>query len=127
MINKAILIGRLGAKPELKYLQNGDPVCNFNMATTEMWKDKTGEKQEKVEWHKIVVFRKLAEICAEYLDKGSLIYVEGRIQTRQWEDKDGVKRTVTEIVASNMKMLGTKKSDSNEAHVENVPADDVPF
>lgn len=108
MMNKAILIGRLGKDPEVRYTQGGDMVTNFNLATDEQWKDKGGEKVQKTEWHKIVTFGKLAEICGNYLVKGKLVYIEGRIQTRSWEDKDGVKRFTTEIVASDMKMLDGK-------------------
>lgn len=109
MINKVILIGNLGKDPEVKYLQNSDAVCNFSVATTEKWKDKsTGEKREKTEWHSIVAWRRLAEICGEYLSKGSKVYVEGKLQTRSWEDKDGATRYKTEIVISEMKMLSDR-------------------
>jgi single-strand DNA-binding protein len=122
MINKVILIGRLGTKPELKYSQSGDGVCNFEMATSESWKDKEGNKQEKTEWHKIVVWGKLAEICTEYLDKGSLIYIEGKLQTRSWEDKEGAKHYITEIIGKEMKMLDGKKETKTPS-----PIDDCPF
>jgi single-strand DNA-binding protein len=102
MLNKWIGIGRLGADPEVRYLQDGSMVTNFKLATTEKWKD-----NEKTEWHRIVVFKKLAEICANYLKKGKLVYVEGRLQTRSWEDKE-VKRYTTEVIISNMKMLDSK-------------------
>jgi single-strand DNA-binding protein len=108
-INKAILIGNLGADPEVRYMQDGTAVASFNIATSESWKDKaSGEKKEKTEWHRIVAFRRLGEICGEYLSKGKQVYIEGRIQTRQWEDKEGIKRYTTEIVASQMQMLGSK-------------------
>jgi single-strand DNA-binding protein len=108
-INKAILIGNLGADPEVRYMQDGTAVASFNIATSEAWKDKaSGEKREKTEWHRIVAFRRLGEICGEYLSKGKQVYIEGRIQTRQWEDKEGIKRYTTEIVASQMQMLGSK-------------------
>ena len=108
-INKAILIGRLGRDPEVRYMQDGTAVANFSIATSEEWKDKaTGDKREKTEWHRIVAFRRLGEICGEYLSKGRQVYIEGRIQTRDWEDKDGNKRYTTEIVASQMQMLGSK-------------------
>ena len=108
MINKAILVGRLGADPEVRYTPDGAMVTNFRIATDEQWKDKNGEKVQKTEWHKIVTFGKLAEICGKYLVKGKLVYLEGRIQTRAWDDKEGVKRYTTEIVASNMQMLDSK-------------------
>src|SRR5487761_2717373 len=105
-VNKAILVGNLGKDPEVRYLPEGGAVCNFSIATTETWKDKAGEKQEKTEWHRISMFGKLAEIAGEYLKKGSSVYVEGRIQTRKWQDKDGADKYTTEIVADRMQMLG---------------------
>lgn len=112
MLNKVMLIGRLGSDPELKYFQDGSGVANFSIATTEKWKDKaSGEVREKTEWHRIVAFRRLAEICGEYLSKGKQVYIEGKIQTREWADSDGARRFTTEIVAGNMVMLGSK-SDS---------------
>lgn len=108
-INKAILIGNLGKDPEVRYTPDGTAVANFSIATSEQWKDKaTGEKREKTEWHRIVAFRRLGEICGEYLSKGRQVYIEGRIQTRDWEDKDGNKRYTTEIVADKMQMLGSR-------------------
>ena len=108
-VNKAIIIGRLGRDPEVRYTPDGTAVANFSVATSEEWKDKTtGEKRERTEWHRIVAFRRLGEICGEYLSKGRQVYVEGRIQTRDWEDKDGNKRYTTEIVADKMQMLGTR-------------------
>ena len=113
MINKAILIGNLGRDPEIRYTPSGVAVANFSSATSEKWKDKnTGEMQEQTEWHRIVVFGKLGEICGEYLSKGSKVYIEGRIQTRQWDDRDGNKRYTTEIVAREMKMLDRRESGS---------------
>ena len=106
-VNKVILVGNLGRDPEVRYMPNGEAVCNFSIATTENWKDKSGVKQEKTEWHNIVMYRKLAEIAGEYLKKGRPVYVEGRLQTRKWE-KDGVTRYTTEIIADNMQMLGSK-------------------
>ncbi|HSB03988.1 MAG TPA: single-stranded DNA-binding protein [Thermodesulfobacteriota bacterium] len=106
-VNKAILIGNLGADPEIKYLTNGTTVANFRIATSENRLNKAGEKTTVTEWHRIVTFGKLAEICKEYLHKGKQIYIEGRIQTRSWEDKDGNRRFTTEIVANQMQMLGT--------------------
>ncbi|MGD0022413.1 MAG: single-stranded DNA-binding protein [Smithellaceae bacterium] len=137
MVNKAMLIGRLGKDPEVRYTPDGTMVTNFNLATDEQWKDKNGEKVQKTEWHRIVTFGKLAEICGNYLVKGKLIFVEGRIQTRSWEDKDGVKRFTTEIIASNMQMLDSKaqsKADDSSLETPSVtsnnagtPTDDVPF
>ncbi len=105
-VNKAILIGNLGKDPDVRYAPNGDAITNITIATTESYKDKSGEKQEKTEWHKIAFFGKLAEIAGEYLKKGSQVYIEGRIQTRKWHDKDGQDRYTTEIVADRMQMLG---------------------
>ncbi|MBW2631644.1 MAG: single-stranded DNA-binding protein [Deltaproteobacteria bacterium] len=115
MVNKVILIGRLGADPEVRYTQDGTMVTNFNMATDEQWKDKNGERVQKTEWHRIVTFRKLAEICGNYLAKGRLVYIEGRLQTRAWDDKDGNKRYTTEIVASNMQMLERKEQGAYQS------------
>jgi single-strand DNA-binding protein len=106
-VNKVILVGNLGRDPEVRYMPNGEAVCNFSIATTENWKDKSGVKQEKTEWHNIVMYRRLAEIAGEYLKKGRPVYVEGRLQTRKWE-KDGVTRYSTEIIGDQMQMLGTK-------------------
>jgi single-strand DNA-binding protein len=133
MINKATLVGRLGKDPEVRHTADGAMVTSFSVATDEQWKDKNGEKVQKTEWHKIVTFGKLAEICGQYLTKGKLIYLEGRIQTRSWENKDGAKMYTTEIVADTMKMLdskgdGQQKSSApqHEAHPD-PSADDVPF
>ena len=112
-LNKVMLIGRLGSDPELRYTPDGTAVANFSIATSEEWKDKnTGEKKERTEWHRVVAWRRLGEICGEYLAKGKQIYVEGRIQTRSWEDKDGNKRYTTEIVASDIQFLGAKDSSN---------------
>jgi single-strand DNA-binding protein len=138
MVNKAILVGRLGRDPEVRYTPEGMMVTNFTLATDEQWKDKSGEKVQKTEWHRIVTFGKLAEICGKYLVKGKLVFVEGRIQTRSWDDKDGVKRYTTEIVATNMQMLDSKgqkdgdfgRDDSpspNPPSDAPMPTDDVPF
>jgi single-strand DNA-binding protein len=105
-VNKVILVGHLGNDPEIRYTQGGTPVGNFRLATTERWVSKNGERAERTEWHRIVVWGKLAEICAEYLTKGKQIYIEGRLQTRQWQDKDGNNRYTTEVTANNMVMLG---------------------
>jgi len=107
-VNKVILIGNLGRDPETRYMPDGGAITNISIATTENWKDKQGEKQEKTEWHRVAFFGKLAEIAGEYLKKGSQVYVEGRLQTREWE-KDGVKRYTTEIVANAMQMLGSRQ------------------
>jgi single-strand DNA-binding protein len=110
-INKAIIIGRLGQDPEVRYTPDGTAVANFSIATSEEWKDKnSGEKKERTEWHNIVAWRKLGEICGEYLSKGRQVYIEGRIQTRSWEDKDGNKRYKTEIIASDVQFLGGRDS-----------------
>lgn len=106
-VNKVILIGRLGADPELRYTADGAPVATFNIATTEVWKDKNGTKQERTEWHRVVAWRRLGEIAGEYLKKGRLVYVEGRIQSRNFEGRDGIKRRTYEIVASTLKMIST--------------------
>jgi single-strand DNA-binding protein len=105
-VNKAILVGRLGRDPETKYTASGQAVSNFSLATDETYKDKNGERQKKTEWHRIVVWGKQAEIAQQYLKKGSLIYLEGRIQTREWQDKENQKRSTTEINVSNFRMLG---------------------
>ena len=143
MVNKVILVGRLGADPEVRYTQDGTMVTNFRLATSERWTNKNGERAERTEWHKIVTFGKLAEICGNYLSKGKLVYIEGRLQTRDWEDRDGNKRYTTEIVASNMRMLDPKGQVSDQeiespsmAQIapeqaqpgsEPVPESDVPF
>jgi single-strand DNA-binding protein len=106
-INKVILVGRLGRDPEMKYTSGGTPFCRFSIATDDAWTDKgSGEKQERTEWHSIVVWDRLAEICNQYLTKGRLVYIEGSLQTREWDDKEGVKRKTTEVRARDMVMLG---------------------
>jgi single-strand DNA-binding protein len=137
MVNKVILIGRLGADPEVRYTPDGTMVTNLRLATNEYRKDKSGERIDRTEWHRIVTFGKLAEICQSYLSKGKLTYIEGRLQTRSWEDKDGIKRSSTEIIASNMQMLDSKGQakgpegwgDQPAPHAasEQMPDDDVPF
>ena len=108
-VNKVVLIGNLGADPELRAFSNGDSVCNLRIATTDTWKEKaSGEKREATEWHRVVLYRKLAEIASQYLRKGSQVYIEGRIRTRKWQDKDGQDRYTTEIEANEMTMLGSK-------------------
>lgn len=106
-VNKVILIGRLGGDPEVRYTNTGTAVANFNMATSTNFTDKNGQKSERTEWHRIVAFGKLGEICGEYLAKGKQVYIEGRLQTKDWEDRDGNKRKTTEIVATSMQMLGS--------------------
>ena len=111
MINKAILVGRLGRDPEVRYTTSGTPVANFSLATDESWTDKNGERQRRTEWHQIVVWSRLAEICERYLRKGRLVFIEGQIQTREWEDRDGNRRRTTEIAARNMQMLGSRSDE----------------
>lgn len=106
-VNKVILIGRLGNNPEIRYTNTGTAVANFNLATSENWNDKSGQRQERTEWHRVVVWGKLAELCEKYLSKGRQAFVEGRLQTRSWDDKDGNKRYTTEIVASTIQFLGS--------------------
>lgn len=130
MLNKAILIGRLGKDTEIRYTPNGKAVANFSVATDESYKKEGGEKVEKTEWHKVVAFDKLAEICGKYLTKGKLVYIEGKIQTRSWEDKDGSKKYTTEIVANTMKMLGGGKDEGGKEKEKVAPpsdTEDCPF
>lgn len=149
-VNKVILVGNLGADPETRYTASGDAVCNIRLATTESWKDKSsGEKREMTEWHRVVFYRKLAEIAGQYLKKGSQVYLEGRIRTRKWQDKDGQDRYTTEIEATEMQMLGARQgmgapassgggydqpADFSPAPAKNKPkpsfddlGDDIPF
>lgn len=105
-VNKVILVGNLGRDPEMRYMPSGDALASFSIATTDNWKDKNGQKQERTEWHRISMFGKLAEIAGEYLKKGSSVYIEGRLQTRKWQDKEGNERQTTEVVADRMQMLG---------------------
>ena len=134
MINKVILVGRLGRDPEIKHTESGHTVAKFSIATDETYKDRNGEQQRRTEWHNIVAWSKLAEICGKYLTKGKLAYIEGRLQSRQWEDREGNKRTTTEIIAREMRMLSTKgEGDSGGTAGDPAPAtpeisdDDVPF
>jgi single-strand DNA-binding protein len=122
-VNKVILIGNLGRDPEVRYLPSGDAVANLNLATTEKWKDKNGEPQEQTEWHRVAFFGRQAEICGEYLRKGSSVYVEGRLQTRKWTDKDGIERYTTEIRGDRMQMLGSRSGGTTEMRE---PPADVP-
>lgn len=131
MVNKVILIGNLGADPELRYTPNDTPMATFSVATTERWKGQDGQQQEQTEWHRIIAWRRLAEICGEYLAKGSKVYIEGSLQTRKWQDKDGNDRYTTEIVAGEMKMLSPKSEGGGRQYGGySQPADtgdDVPF
>ena len=115
MINKAILVGRLGADPEVRYTPDGTMVVNIRIATDENWKDKSGEKVQKTEWHRIVIFGKLAEIAGKFLTKGRLVYIEGRIQTRKWTDKEDIDHYTTEIIALVLKMLDSVKTNGATA------------
>ena len=136
-VNKVILIGNLGADPEVKYLNNGTTVANFRIATTENRVSRSGEKTSFTEWHRIVAFGRLAEICGEYLNKGKQVYIEGRLRTRSWEDKDGNKRSTTEIVAARLQMLGAPGGPAEMPSPEKYPDaeqevppgsdDEVPF
>lgn len=121
-VNKVILVGRLGRDPETRYLPSGQQVCNFSLATDETYKDRAGERQKRTEWHRITMYGRLAEIAQQYLKRGSLVYVEGRLQTRQWDDKTtGAKRSATDIVANVMKMLGSRgESGPGEAPANRV-------
>ena len=114
-INKVILIGRLGQDPELKYMPNGDAVANFSIATSESWKDQRGQKQERTEWHRCTAYRKVAEIIGEYLRKGANIYIEGKLQTREWTDQQGQKRYTTEIIVNEMQMLDGRNGNAAPA------------
>ena len=122
-VNKVILIGNLGRDPEVRYMPSGDAVANISIATTETWKDKNGEKQEKTEWHRVAMFGKTAEIAGEYLKKGSQVYIEGRLETRKWTDKEGQERTTTEVRADRMQMLGSRSGGSERMAP---PEDDAP-
>lgn len=118
-VNKVILIGNLGRDPEMRHMPNGDAVTNVTIATSETWKDKSsGEKQEKTEWHRVTFYRRLAEVAGEYLKKGSQVYVEGRLETRKWTDKEGKDRYTTEIIANEMKMLGARGGGGDSAPAE---------
>ena len=137
MVNRVILIGRLGRDPEIRYTQSSMPVANFSLATNERWAGQDGSRQERTEWHNIVVFGKLADICGQFLKKGKLVFIEGRLQTREWDDRDGNKRRTTEVVANNMQMLDSRgggEGDSGDAGESNrnameigITDDDIPF
>ncbi len=135
-VNKVILIGNLGTDPELRYTSSGTPVANFSLATHEQWTTRDGEKEERTEWHRIVAWGKLAEICNQYLHKGSQVYIEGKIRSRSWEDREGQKRFTTEIIALGMQMLGAPSKDmvppqggeELPPEIPDVaPDDDIPF
>ena len=134
-VNKAILIGNLGRDPELRYTQNGQAVANFTLATSENWNTREGQREERTEWHRIVAWGKTAELCAQYLSKGRTVYIEGRIQTREWEDKEGQKRRTTEIVANTVQFLGGPRgagggrdsAPSPDGPQDPPPGDDIPF
>ncbi len=111
-VNKVILLGRLGRDPEVRYMPNGEAVCNFSIATSETWNDRNGQRQERTEWHNITMYRRLAEIAGQYLKKGREVYIEGRIQSRKYTGKDGIERTAYDIVASEMKMVGPREGGS---------------
>ena len=121
MLNKVILIGRLGRDPEVRYMPNGDAVCNFSVATSESWKDQNGVKQERTEWHEITLYRKLAEIAGQWLKKGSLVCVEGKIQSRKYTDKTGIERIAYDIIANEMKMLSSKNDIAPVATTNSPP------
>lgn len=125
-INKATLIGHVGRQPEIRYTQGGAPVANFSVATNEYWTSASGDKQERTEWHKIVAWGKLAEFCQEYVQKGSYLYIEGRIQTRNYEDRDGVKRYITEIRANEIGLLDRKPGGYDTASSGEPPIDSLP-
>ena len=132
-INKVILIGNLGRDPEVRYTQNGNAVANLNLATNEVWNDKSGNRQERTEWHRVVVWGKQAEIAKEYLSKGRQVYVEGSLQTREWQDKEGQKRSTTEIRCQRFVMLGARGEPSAPRPEPEMPQDtaysdeDIPF
>ena len=121
-VNKVILVGRLGQDPEVRFTQGGAAVANLRIATDETWKDQSGEKQQRTEWHTVVAWRRLAEICGQYLSKGRLVYIEGKLQTRNWQDREGNKRYSTEIQADNMVMLGGGRSEEGQAAPAAQPA-----
>ena len=130
-MNKAMIIGNLGNDPELRYTQNQTTVATFSVASTERWKDSDGNKQEHTEWHRVVVWKGLAEVCNEHLSKGSKVFIEGKLRTRKWEDQDGNIRYSTEIIARDLEMLGGRQEETasqpNEENVEPPMPDDVPF
>jgi single-strand DNA-binding protein len=124
-VNKVILVGNLGRDPELRYIPSGQAVANFTLATNDRWRDKEGNNQERTEWHRIVVWGKSAENCAQYLQKGRSVYIEGRLQTREWEDKDGNKRQTTETIAQTVQFLGGRGGAGGGADSGGSPAGDI--
>ncbi len=138
-VNKVILIGNLGRDPEMKYTAEGVAICNITIATSERWKDNDGEQQEKTEWHRIVAFKRLAEIMGQFLKKGSQVYIQGKLQTRKWQDQNNQDRYTTEVVASDMLLLGARATESKEApsgfrkpaeqkqSTDDFADDDIPF
>ena len=141
-VNKVILVGNLGADPDMRYTPSGAGVCEFRLATNETWTDKNGQKQERTEWHRVVVWGKRGEVCSKYLSKGRQVYVEGRLRTRSWEDKEGNKRYTTEIIANDVQFLGGREGgDGRRSRDDNMPPpaeadlggyndgpdDDIPF
>ena len=126
MVNKVILVGNLGKDPEVRFTPNGQALAKFPVATTEKWRDQQGQMQERTEWHNVVVWGKQAENCGQYLAKGRQVYVEGRIQTRSWDDKDGNKRYATDIVAQNVRFLGGGRGAPQETGVSLPPGEDAP-
>ena len=127
-VNKAILLGNVGNEIELKYLTSGDAICNVSLATSDTWKDKTtGEQKEATEWHRVVLYRKLAEIAGKYLKKGSQVYFEGRLKTRKWQDKNGVEKYTTEVEATEMKLLGSRDAAPQQSAAQPVDTDNIPF
>lgn len=137
-VNKVILVGNLGRDPEIRYTPDGSAICNVSIATTSSWKDKnSGERREETEWHKVVFYNRLAEVAGEYLKKGSQIYIEGKLHTRKWQDKDGKDRYTTEIIVNEMQMLGGKTDGESPRPTQSAPANtgggfdsfdsDVPF
>jgi len=136
-VNKVIIVGNLGADPELRYTPSGKAVASFRVATREQWTGKEGAKEERTEWHRVVAWARLGEICGEYLHKGSQVYVEGRLQTRAWEDREGNKRSTTEVIAQTMQMLGSAPGKGGAAKTSeerfpeeepvSIPDDDIPF
>ena len=135
MLNKVILIGRLGRDPETRFMANGEAVCNFSVATSEKYTDKNGQRQEATEWHNVTMYRKLAEIAGQYLTKGSQVYIEGKIKSRKYTDKNGVERTAYDIIANELKMLGGNtqtpaqkpQQAQAQAQAQDDISDDVPF
>ncbi|HKJ69312.1 MAG TPA: single-stranded DNA-binding protein [bacterium] len=134
--NRVILVGHVGADPEVRYTPSGVAVANFNLATNETWTDNDGNRQERTDWHRVVAWRQLAELCEKFVDKGTLVYIEGKLQTRSWEDRNGVKRYTTEVVADSLTMLGGRGQAAEPAPQEDRDAmqpepdedmDDLPF